>query len=132
MRHHPLHRSAWLVPLSVVLAAASCSSTTEVGGYVVTYRANVVGAATIDSIRYSNGDTTFTKVTSPSTTYSVSLTLAPGKWVEAHLYGLGTVAGSAKFAAVWMTATGVLAGDSTIVTTTPATRFTIDVARRQL
>jgi hypothetical protein len=132
MRHHPLHRSAWLVPLSVVLAAASCSSTTEIGGYVVTYRANVVGAATIDSIRYSNGDTTFTKVTSPSTTYAVSLTLAPGKWVEAHLYGLGTAAGSAKFTAVWMTATGVLAGDSTIVTTTPATRFTIDVARRQL
>jgi hypothetical protein len=132
MRHHPLHRSAWLIPLSVVLAAAGCSSTTEVGGYVVTYRAATVGTATIDSIRYSNGDTTFTKVTSPAANYSVSLTLAPGKRVEAHLYGLGTATGNAKFTAVWMTATGALAGDSTIVATTSGTRFTIDVARRQL
>jgi hypothetical protein len=132
MRRHPLHSLILVVPLGLVLAAASCSSSTDIGGYTVTYRVNTVGVATIDSLKYDNGAGTMVKVTAPSTTYSVSLTVAVGASVEAHVYALGTAAGSAKAVVVWMTATGTLAGDSTSATTVAATRFTMDLAHRIL
>ena len=139
MRHHLLHRSAWLVPLSVVLAAASCSSTTEVGGYTVTYRIGIDSntVATIDSVKYDNGVGTLVKVTSPAVTrtapWAVTLTVSPGATIEGHAYLSGVVAAhTAKFVAVWMTATGALSGDSTSAATAAATKFTMDLAKRTL
>jgi hypothetical protein len=133
MRRHPLHLRTWLVPLGFVLAAASCSSPTEIGGYTVTYRVNTTGVATLDSLKYDNGTGTMVKVTAPSVTYSVSLTVATGTTVEAHVYGKGTAAGTtAKLVVVWMTATGTLSGDSTTATTAAATAFTMDLGPRHL
>ncbi len=129
MRPNPL-----IVPLSVALAAGSCSSPTDVGGYTVTYRAFLNGIATIDSVLYDNGthqctsrcnaDATMVKLNNPSPTWSVVLsTVAPTGSMEVRLYGSGTAAGTANLVRIWMTATGVLAGDSTQITTAPAMPF---------
>jgi len=142
MRHHRLRPRTWLVPLGVVLALASCSDNVGVGGYTVTYRANVTGIATIDSVLYDNGkgrctascnaDSTLVKVTAPSAAWVVTLSVASGGLVEVHLYGSGTAAGSANLVRLWMTATGDIAGDSVTATTLPAIKFTADLASRHL
>jgi hypothetical protein len=139
MRRHPLQLCAGTVLLGVALAIAACSSTTEIGGYTVTYRIGIDSntVATIDSVKYDNGTGTLLKVTGPAVTktapYAVSLTVAPGATVEGHAFLSGVVAGhTAKFVVVWMTATGVLAGDSTSATTAAATKVTMDVAKRTL
>lgn len=141
MRHHRLPLR-WLVPLGVALGVASCAENVGVGSYTVTYRANVTGAATLDSITYSNGtgvctancngDSTLILVSRPSATYNVWITIPKGSIVEAHLYGTGTTAGPAQFTAVWMTATGAITGDSVTTTTVPATKFTLDITKRTL
>ena len=96
MRHHRLPLFRGLVSLGFFVAAASCSVSTSVGSYDVTYRANVANVrqttggqdsvvagqpvvfavATIDSILYSpgtgkclsncNADSTLIRVTSPA------------------------------------------------------------------
>jgi hypothetical protein len=147
MRHHRLQLHTWLVPLSVVLAAASCDVTTNPGSFFVTYRANFTpGIATIDSILYSPGtgkcvttcnkDSTFNKVSSPALSaqgiYSIEVTVPRGATLEAHLYGSGTAAGTAQFTAIWMTASGTLSGDSVTTTTAAATKFALDIAKRTL
>lgn len=139
MRRHPLHLSTWPVLLGIALAAAGCSSSTDVGGYTVTYRVGIdsTGIATIDSVLYDNGTGTMLKVTAPSVTatlpWAVSMVVAPGASVEGHAYMSGVTAGhTAKFVAVWMTATGALSGDSTSATTAAATKFTMDLAKRTL
>jgi hypothetical protein len=139
MRRHPLHLCVWAVPLGAALAIAACSSSTDFGGYTVTYRVGIdsVGIATIDSVKYDNGMGTTVKVTGPAVTptapYAVSLTVSPGASVEAHAYMSGVTAGhTAKFVVVWMTATGALSGDSTTATTAAATKFVLDLSKRTL
>ena len=146
MRHHRLPLLAGVVSLSLGLAVASCSVSTDVGSYYVTYRANLLGVATIDSVLYSpgtgkcsttcNADSSLVKVTKPGLSalgiYSVELTIPSGATLEAHLYGAGTAAGTAQFTAIWMTASGALRGDSLTTSTTAATKFTIDIAKRTL
>ncbi len=146
MRHHRLPPAAWLVPLSLALAVASCDVTNPPGSFYVTYRANLLGVATIDSVLYSpgtgkcvttcNADSTFVKVTTPGLSaqgiYSVELTVPNGATVEAKLYGNGTATGNAKFTVVWMTATGTLAGDSVTTATAAATKFELDIPKRTL
>jgi hypothetical protein len=139
MRRHPLHLCAWPVLLGAALAIAACSSTTEVGGYTVTYRIGIDSntVATIDSVLYDNGAGTLLKVTSPAVTktapYAVSLTVSPGATIEGHAYLSGVVAGhTAKFVVVWTTAAGALSGDSTNATTAAATKFTMNLTKRTL
>jgi hypothetical protein len=114
------------------LAVASCDSTTAIGGYTVTYRVNSVGAGTLDSAKYDNGTGTMVKVNTPATTWTVNFTVPTGSTVEAHVWGTGTAAGSAKLVAIWMTATGTVAGDSTTAATANTTKFTIDLGPRHL
>ena len=139
MRRHPLQLCAWPVLLGVALAIAACSSTTDVGGYTVTYRVGIdsAGIATIDSIKYDNGLGTLVKVASPAVTpaapYAVSLTVSPGASVEGHAFVKGMRASHVvKFVVVWTTATGALAGDSTLHTVADTTRFAMDLTRRTL
>jgi hypothetical protein len=146
MRHHRLPLLAGVVSLSLALAVASCSVSTSVGSYYVTYRANLLGVATIDSVLYSPGtgkctttcnlDSSLVKVTKPALSalgiYAVELTIPSGATLEAHLYGAGTAAGTAQFTAVWMTASGTMRGDSLTATTAAATTFKIDIAKRTL
>lgn len=146
MRHHGLQLHTWLVPLSVVLAVASCDVTTNPGSFFVTYRASLLGVATIDSVLYSpgtgkcvttcNADSSFIKVTNPGLSaqgiYSIELTVPNGATVEAHLYGSGTAAGTAQFAAIIMTASGTLSGDSVTTATAAATKFALAIAKRTL
>lgn len=127
MRSH-----TWLVPLGLALAVASCDSTTAIGGYTVTYRVNSVGAATLDSAKYDNGTGTMVKVNTPAATWTVNFTVPTGSTVEAHVWGTGTAAGSAKLTAIWMTSTGTVSGDSTTTATTNTTKFTIDLGPRHL
>jgi len=108
-----------------------------------TYTGNV---ATIDSVLYSpgtgkctttcNADSSLVKVTKPALSalgiYAVELTIPSGAVLEAHLYGAGTATGTAQFAAVWMTASGAMRGDSLTATTAAATTFRIDIAKRTL
>ena len=146
MRHHRLQLHTWLVPLSVVLAVASCDVTTDPGSFFITYRANLLGVATIDSVLYSpgtgkcvttcNADSSFVKVTTPGLSaqgiYSIELTVPKGATLEAHLYGSGTATGNAQFTAIWMTASGSLSGDSVTTATAAATKFALDIPKRTL
>jgi len=151
MRHHRLQLHTWLVPLSVVLAVASCDVTTNPGSFFVTYRANMkvptaagdtTTKATIDSVYYSPGtgkcvttcssDSTFIRVTGGAWNYSVELTVPSGATLEAHVFATGRLAGNAQFTAIWMTASGTLAGDSVTATTAPGTKFTLDIPKRTL
>ena len=132
MRRQPLHRSTWIVAVILALAVAGCTASTGVGGYTVTYRVNATGIATLDSAKYDNGTGTLVKVNTPSATWTVNFTVPTGSTLEAHVWGTGTAAGSAKLVAIWMTATGKLAGDSTTAATTNTTKFTIDLGPRHL
>ena len=146
MRHHRLPLLAGLVALGLAFAVASCNPTTSVGSYDVTYRANLLGIATIDSVLYSpgtgkclascNADSSLIKVTSPALSaqgiYVAELFLPAGATVQATLYGSGTAAGTAQFAVIWMTASGFVRGDSLTATTTAATKFTISLSKRTL
>ena len=146
MRHHRLPLLAGLVSLGLAFAVASCSVSTSVGSYDVTYRANLLGIATIDSVLYSpgtgkctttcNADSSLIKVTAPALSaqgiYAAELFLPAGATAQATLYGSGTAAGTAQFAVIWMTAGGTVRGDSVTATTTAATKFKIDLAKRTL
>ncbi|HXY19241.1 MAG TPA: hypothetical protein VEH83_04535 [Gemmatimonadales bacterium] len=154
MLHHRLQKHLWLVPLSLALAVASCDVSTSPGSWYVTYRVHAVllktngldstaAIATIDSIYYSPGsgkckttctaDSTFVRVLAASATYSTELTVPDGGTLEAHLFGTGVApGGTAKFAAIWMTATGSVFGDSVTATTTAGTHFTLDIAKQSL
>ncbi len=131
MHRHTLRLCKWLVPLSLV-ALVGCSNGTDVGGFQLTYRTVLAGIATIDSLKYDNGTGTLVKVTAPAANFAVSVSVAPGATVEAHLFGKGTAAGTAKFVAVWMTATGAVSGDSVTATTAAATAFTVDLPSRHI
>jgi hypothetical protein len=139
MRRHPLHSCTWPVLLGVALAIAACSSSTDIGGYTVTYRVGIDSntVATIDSVLYDNGAGTLLKVTSPAVTktapWAVAVTVSPGATIEGHAYLSGVVAThTAKFVVVWMTSTGGLSGDSTSATTAAATKFVLDLSKRTL
>jgi hypothetical protein len=142
MRLHRLHLRTWLVPLGVALGLTSCGDPVGVGSFTVTYRANTVGVATIDSILYDNGtggcatscnaDSTMVKVVSPSTTYRNSIVMPAGSTVQVHLYGSGTAAGTAQLTMLWMTPTGGITGDSATATTAAAAKFTIDLSKRAI
>jgi len=135
MRLPSMRPSALIVPVCIALAAGSCSTPTDVGGYAVTYRAFLTGIATIDSVYYDNGthhcatncttDSTLVRVVAPaSANLTVVLTnVAPAGSMEVRLWGSGTAAGTANLVRVWMTATGVLVGDSVQATTVAATKF---------
>src|SRR5512135_479502 len=120
MRRHPLLLCAWPVLLGLGLTIGACSSSTEIGGYTVTYRLHVdsLGIATFDSLKYDNGTGTMLRVTpsvaSVMVPWAVSLTVSPGASLEAHVWAKGVAANHAlKLVVVWMRATGALAGDST-------------------
>jgi hypothetical protein len=135
MRRHPLHTCTWPALLGVVLALAACSSTTENGGFTVTYRLGVdsTGIATFDSLKYDDGTGVLLKVNAPAANYAVSVTVSPGASVEAHAWAKGVRAGhSTKFVVVWMTAMGALAGDSTSHAVADTTRFVMDLSKRTL
>ncbi|HVO34206.1 MAG TPA: hypothetical protein VMT21_01500 [Gemmatimonadales bacterium] len=146
MRHHRLPLLAGVVALGLALAVASCEVSTNVGSYDVTYRANLLGIATIDSVLYSpgtgkctttcNADSSLIKVTTPALNaqgiYSQELFLPSGATVQATLYGSGTAAGTAQFAVIWMTASGTIRGDSLTAPTAAATKFTITIPKMKL
>jgi hypothetical protein len=146
MRHHRLPLLAGIVALGLALAVANCSVSTNVGTYNVTYRANLLGVATIDTLYYSPGtgkclsnctsDSTLTMVINPALNglgvYDVELSLPAGATVQATLVGHGTASGTAQFAALWMTATGTIRGDSLTAPTTAATKFTISIPKMTL
>jgi len=102
--------------------------------------------ATIDSILYSpgtgkclancNADSTLIKVTNPAANaqgiYPIEQFLPSGATVQATLYGSGTATGTAKFAVIWMTASGTVRGDSVTVGTAAATKFTLVLNKRTL
>jgi len=132
MRRHLLRSCIWLAPVSLALMVVGCAESTDIGGYRVTYRVNTVGVATIDSVKYDNGVGTMVRVTTPATTWTVNFVVAAGASVEVHAWARGTAAGSAKLVAVWMTADGALAGDSTSAATAASTAFTMDLGPRQL
>ena len=146
MRHHRLPLLAGVVAIGLALAVAGCDVSTSVGTYNVTYRVNMLGLGTIDSILYSpgtgkcltscNADSTLNKVTNPALNslgiYVVELSLPSGATLQATLYGNGTAAGTAQFAALWMTATGTMRGDSLTTTTSAATKFQIVIPKRTL
>jgi len=141
MRHHR-SQLRWLAPLGLAIGLVSCGDPVGVGSYTVTYRANTVGVATIDSILYDNGtgecttscnaDSTMVKVSNPSTTYRNSIVMPAGSTIEVHLYGSGTAAGTAQLTVIWMTPTGGISGDSATATTAAAAKFTIDLSKRTL
>ncbi len=141
MRHHRLPLLAGVVALGLALAVAGCEVSTSVGSYYITYRANLLGVATIDSILYSpgtgkckttcNADSSLVKVTTPALSalgiYSTELTVPNGSTVQATMYGSGTAAGTAQLTVIIMTATGNITGDSVTATTAPATKFTLAI-----
>jgi hypothetical protein len=145
MRHHRLPLLTGLGALGLVVAAA-CSVSTDVGSYNVTYRVNMLGIGTIDSILYSpgtgkclsncNADSTLIKVTNPALSaqgiYAIEQFLPSGATVEATLYGNGTATGTAQFAVIWMTASGSVRGDSVTAATTTGQKFTIALNKRTL
>ena len=131
MRRNTFALRSLVVALSLV-SVAGCSSIEDVGGYTVTYRANVTGVGTIDSVLYDRGNGTFQKVTAPAANWFVSVTIQPHGSVGVQLYGSGTAAGTRYLTAVWMTATGDVTGDSTSATTAAATKFSASVANRTL
>ena len=146
MRHHRLPLLAGVVALGLALAVASCDVSTSVGSYYVTYRVNMLALGTIDSVLYSpgtgkcmsscNADSTLNRVTNPSLTslgiYSIELFLPSGATVQATLYGSGTAAGTAQFAALWMTASGTMRGDSLTAPTTAGAKFSIAIPKMTL
>ncbi len=135
MRRHPLHLCAWPGMLGLALALVACTSTTENGGFTVTYRVGLdsTGIATFDSLRYDDGTGNLLKVTNPAGNYAVSVTVSPGASVEAHAWAKGVRTGhAAKFVVVWMTSTGALSGDSTSHAVADTTRFVMDLAKRTL
>jgi len=146
MRHNRLPLLAGAVSLGLALAVAGCNPTTSVGTYNVTYRVNMLGLGTIDSILYSpgtgkcltncNADSTLTRVSAPALNalgiYDVELSLPAGATLQATLYGAGTAAGTAQFTALWMTASGFLQGDSLTAATAAAAKFTIAIPKRTL
>jgi hypothetical protein len=146
MRHHRLPLLAGAVTLGLALAVASCDVSTSVGSYSVTYRVNMLGLGTIDSVLYSpgtgkclancNADSTLIKVSNPPLTaqgiYAIEQFLPSGATVQATLYGNGTAAGTAQFAVVWMTASGTVRGDSLTATTAATTKFSIAIPKRTL
>ena len=146
MRHHRLPLLAGAVSLGLAFAVASCSVSTNVGTYNVTYRVNMLGLGTVDSILYSpgtgkclsscNADSTLNLVKNPPLNalgiYDVELSLPAGATLQATLYGAGTAAGTAQFAALWMTASGFMRGDSLTATTAAATKFSIAIPKRTL
>jgi len=130
MRRTMLNPRTWLAPLSLV-AIAGCSEIADVGGHIVTYRVNMAGTGTVDSVLYDNGTGTFVKVTAPSASASITVTVKNGGSVEAHIYARGTATpGAAKFAALWMTSTGIIEGDSVMWTTATATPVQQNIAKR--
>ncbi|HMH84242.1 MAG TPA: hypothetical protein VK531_15345 [Gemmatimonadales bacterium] len=148
MRRHSMHPRTWSVPLVLVLVMNSCGELAGPGGYTVTYRANLAGIATIDSIYYGNGseqctsnctaDSTMQRVVAPATpatnpSWVVILSnVSPGALLEVHLFGSGTNAGTAQLVRLWMTAEGALSGDSVSATTATGAKFTEDLAPRRL
>ena len=146
MRHHRLPLLAGVVALGLALAVAGCNVSTNVGTYDVTYRVNMLGVGTIDSIYYSpgtgkctsscNADSTLDVVRTPALNalgvYDVELSLPSGATLQATLYGSGTAAGTASFTALWMTASGYIQHDSLSATTAAATKFTIAIPKRTL
>lgn len=147
MRHHRSPLLTGLVALGLAFAVASCDVTTTPGSYNVTYRANIPGGiATIDSVLYSpgtglcvttcNADSTLNKVTGPSLNaqgiYAIEEFLPSGATVQATLYGNGTAAGTAQFTVIWMTATGVIRGDSVTVSTSAGAKFQLDIPKRTI
>ena len=146
MRHHRLPMLAGVVTLGLAFAVASCNVATDVGSYSVTYRANLLGVATIDSVLYSpgtgkcltncNADSTLIKVTNPALTaqgiYAVELFLPAGATVQATLYGSGTASGTAQWTVIWMPASGTVRGDSVTTGTTAATKFSLTLNKRTL
>ena len=152
MRHHRLPLLAGLVSLSLAFAVASCDVSTSVGSYNVTYRVNMLGLGTIDSVLYSpgtgkclancNADSTLIRVTKPALSaqgiYAIEQFLPSGATVQATLYGNGTAAGTAQFSVVWMTASGTIRGDSlTAAVTAPvapavSTKFSIAIPKKTL
>jgi hypothetical protein len=135
MRRHPLHLCTWPALLGVMLAMAACTSTTENGGFTVTYRLGIdsTGIATFDSLKYDDGTGALLKVNAPAANYAVSVTVSPGASVEAHAWAKGVRTGhTAKLVAVWMTAMGALAGDSMPHAVTDTLRFVMDVNKRTL
>ncbi len=148
MRPHPLRPRTWFVPLALVLVVNSCGEVAGPGGYTVTYRANLAGIATIDSIYYGNGsgkctsnctaDSTMQRLVAPAVpatnpSWVVILSnVAPGGTLEVHLFGNGTTAGMAKLVRLWMTAEGALSGDSVTATTAAGVKFTADLAAHRL
>ncbi|MGA2383214.1 MAG: hypothetical protein ABSG61_07220 [Gemmatimonadales bacterium] len=146
MRHHRLPLLAGAVSLGLAFAVAGCDVSTSVGSYYVTYRVNMLGLGTIDSVLYSpgtgkctsscNADSTLNRVTNPSLTslgiYSIELFLPSGATAQATLYGSGTAAGTAQFAVIWMTASGTIRGDSLTAATAAATKFSISIPKMTL
>jgi len=144
MRHHRLPLLAGVVALGLSLAVASCSVSTSVGSYSVTYRVNMPGGiGTIDSILYSpgtgkctttcNADSSLIKVTSPALNaqgvYPIEVFLPSGATVQATLYGSGAAAGTAQFTVIWMPASGTVRGDSLTTATAAATKFQIAIPK---
>ena len=137
-----------VLPLALALVVSGCGAVAGPGGYTVTYRASLAGIATIDSIYYNNGtgkcssnctaDGTMQRVvasTVPATNPSWVVVLSnvtPGSTLEAHLFGNGTNAGTANLVRLWMTAEGVLSGDSVTATTAAGAKFTEDLAAHHL
>ena len=146
MRHHRLPLLAGVVALGLALAVAGCNVPTNVGTYNVTYRVNMLGLGTIDSIYYSPGtgkcvascntDSTLDVVKAPALNalgiYDIELSLPAGATLQATLFGNGTAAGTAQFTALWMTASGFMRGDSLTAATAAATKFQIAIPKRTL
>jgi len=144
MRHHRL--LTWLTPLSIAAVVASCNESISPGTWFVTYRANLLGIATIDSILYSpgtgkcattcNADSSLIKVNAPALNaqgvYVIEVQVPDGATVQADLYGNGTAGGTAKWVAVWYTAQGNVTGDSVTTTTVAATKFTLHITKRSI
>ena len=148
MRPHPSRPRPWFVSLALVLVVSSCGEVAGPGGYTVTYRANLAGIATIDSIYYDNGsgrctsnctaDSTMQRVVAPAIpatnpSWAVILSnVSPGATLAVHLFGNGTNDGTARLVRLWMTAEGALAGDSVSAPTATGVKFTEDLAARRL
>jgi len=143
MRHHRLPLLPGVVALGLSLAVASCTVSTSVGTYDVTYRVNMLGLGTIDSLLYSpgtgkctttcNADSSLVKLTAPALNaqgvYDVELALPAGATVQATLYGSGAASGTAQFAVIWYPATGTIRGDSITTATAAATKFQIAIPK---
>ncbi len=138
----------WVLPLALALVVSGCGAVAGPGGYTVTYRASLAGIATIDSIYYNNGtgkcssnctaDGTMQRVVGPTVPAAnpswvvVLSNVPPGSTLEVHLFGNGTNAGTANLVRLWMTAEGVLSGDSVTATTAAGAKFTEDLAAHHL